>query len=141
MRAQMKRAGKLALLRTESLSILLVLVLIASFQTTAALAQERIRPSDAERYIGKRVTVCGQVASANFAARSRGRPTFLNLDRPYPNQIFTIVIWGDNRAKFGSSPEQFYRGRRICVMGTISSYRGQPQIVASDPSQITDYKG
>jgi len=136
MRAQRKRFTRLAFLRTESLSVLLALLLTTSFQITAALAQERIRPSDAERYIGKRVAVCGQVASANFAARSRGRPTFLNLDRPYPNQIFTIVIWGENRVKFGGSPEQVYRGRRICVTGTISAYRGQPQIVASDPSQI-----
>src|SRR3989338_212594 len=124
MRAQRKRFTRLAFLRTESLSVLLVLLLTTSFQTTVALTQERIRPSDAERYIGKRVTVCGQVASANFAARSRGRPTFLNLDRPYPNQIFTIVIWGENRVKFGGSPEQLYRSRRICATGTISTYRG-----------------
>jgi hypothetical protein len=33
--------------------------------------------------------------------RSRGKPTFIDLDKPYPSQDFTIVIWDDDRAKFG----------------------------------------
>ena len=49
-------------------------------------AQERISPTEASKYVGKPTIVCGQVASATFAARSRGRPTFLNLDRPYPTR-------------------------------------------------------
>jgi hypothetical protein len=40
-----------------------------------------------------------------YAERTRGRPTFLNLDKPYPEQVFTILIWGESRAKFGA-PEQ-----------------------------------
>jgi len=100
-------------------------------------AQERISPTEASKYVGKPTIVCGQVASATFAARSRGRPTFLNLDRPYPNQIFTAFIWGENRGKFPTPPEKAYSGKKICVTGTISSYRGQPQIVVRDPGQIT----
>src|SRR5437763_14849013 len=92
-------------------------------------AQERISASEAAKYRGKKAAVCGQVASATYAARSRGRPTFLNLDRPYPNQIFTVLIWGDNRGKFPTPPEKAYSGKKICVTGTISSYRGQPQII------------
>jgi hypothetical protein len=99
-------------------------------------AQERISPAEAAKYVGKNATVCGQVASANFSARSRRRPTFLNLDRPYPNHIFTALIWGEDRNKFPTPPEKVYSGRKICVTGTISSYQGQPQIVVSNPSQI-----
>jgi hypothetical protein len=32
----------------------------------------------------------------------RGKPTFINFDRPYPNQDFTVMIWHDERAGFGS---------------------------------------
>src|SRR5437667_4480049 len=103
----------------------------------ALSAQERISPAEAAKYVGKAATVCGQVASATYAARSRGRPTFLNLDRPYPNQVFTALIWGENRGKFPTPPEKAYSGKKICVTGTISSYRGQPQIVVRDPGQIT----
>jgi DNA/RNA endonuclease YhcR with UshA esterase domain len=59
----------------------------------------------------------------------------LNLDEPYPSQIFTIVIWGSERAKFGE-PETKYRDRRVCAKGVIKSYRGTPEIEASEPSEI-----
>src|SRR5690606_32938228 len=52
-----------------------------------------VSAEEARRYAGATVTVCDSVASATFAARSRGQPTFINLARPYPNQVFTIVIW------------------------------------------------
>jgi micrococcal nuclease len=99
--------------------------------------QEYINPIDADKYIGMEKTVCGTVASATYAIRSRGKPTFLNLDQPYPNQIFTVVIWGSDRNKFKNPPETFFRGKRICVTGIIESYRGKPQIVVRGPDQIT----
>jgi hypothetical protein len=79
--------------------------------------------------------VCGQVASAKYAVRTHGSPTFLNLDRPYPDHIFTALIGGSDRAKFGM-PEETYGGRRICVTGTISSYKGVAEVIVHDPAQI-----
>ena len=66
---------------------------------------------------------------------SRRSPTFLDLDHPYPQEPFAIVIWGADRAKFGT-PEATYAGKRVCVTGTILDYRGRPEIVATDPAQI-----
>ena len=80
-------------------------------------------------------TVCGEVATGRYAERTRGRPTFLNLDKPYPDQVFTILIWGESRAKFGT-PEQSLLHKRVCVSGSIREYGGKPEIVASEPSQI-----
>ena len=73
--------------------------------------------------------------STRYAENSRGRPTFLNFDQPYPNQVFTLLIWGSDRSKFGD-PEMSYRGKRICVTGKISDYKGVPEIVANAPSQV-----
>jgi len=100
-----------------------------------AYAQTPISASDAINHIGERAAVCGQVVSIHYAMRSRGNPTFINLDKPYPNQVFTIVIWGSDRAKFGD-PELAYSEHRVCVTGLISSYRGTPEMIASDPLQI-----
>ena len=86
-------------------------------------------------HVGETATVCGAVASANYAVKTKGQPTFLNLDRPYPNQVFTIVIWGTDRAKFGT-PEATLMGKKVCVTGTIKDYRGKPEIIAADPKQI-----
>ena len=100
-----------------------------------ALGQNSLSPADAKSHIGENATVCGHVASAHFAVTSRGKPTFLNLDEPYPNQTFTIVIWGSDRMKFGD-PESTYRGKSVCVSGRIESYRGVPEIIAREPGQI-----
>ncbi len=58
-----------------------------------------------------------------------------NLDQPYPDQIFTALIWGSDRPKFGA-PEDTYRGKSVCVTGKIKKYRGMPEIIASEPDQI-----
>jgi DNA/RNA endonuclease YhcR with UshA esterase domain len=90
---------------------------------------------EAKNHIGEQATVCGTVASAKFASSTRGQPTFLNLDKPYPNQIFTVVIWGRNRARFGR-PEVEFQGKRICVAGTIKEYKGVPELEARSADQI-----
>jgi len=90
---------------------------------------------EAKDHVGEHATVCGTVASTRYAARSRGEPTFLNLDQAYPKQIFTIVIWGSDRSKFGD-PTEKYKDKRVCVTGRIALYQGVAEIVASDPSQI-----
>jgi DNA/RNA endonuclease YhcR with UshA esterase domain len=99
------------------------------------LSAQTIRASEAKNHIGKTATVCGKVVSTHFAARSRSQPTFLNLDEPYPRQIFTIVVWGSDRPKFGE-PEVKYQGKSVCVTGEIKEYRGVPEVVASNPAQI-----
>jgi len=129
---QLIRGG--GLMRESALGIITGAFLLALHIGIAA--QERISPTDAAKYVGKNAIVCGQVASSNFASRSRRRPTFLNLDRPYPNHIFTALIWGEDRAKFSIPLEAAYSGKKICVTGMISSYKGQPEIVVRDPSQI-----
>jgi hypothetical protein len=95
-----------------------------------------ISAGQAIHYVGQVVTVCGRVASARYASESNGQPTFLNLDKAYPNQDFTAVIWGKDRAKFSPPPESF-AGRSICVTGTVELYRGKAEIAVTAPSQLT----
>ena len=95
-----------------------------------------LRSEDAVRHIGETATVCGVVASAMFEANVQDQPTLLDLGEPSPHAIFTAVIYGDNRSKFGT-PETSLRGKRICVTGQISDYRGKPEIVLTDPSQLS----
>ena len=119
-----------------SKSKLLVLLIFFLALTVSAFAQETISPEDAAKFTGQQMTVCGTVASAHYAARSKGQPTFLNLNKPYPKQIFTVLIWGSDRGKFEEPPEVLYSGKEICVTGMIRSYRGGPEIIVKDPSQI-----
>ncbi len=98
-------------------------------------AQKKLSASEAKEHFGETATVCGPVVSTRYAESSKGQPTFLNLDKPYPNQIFTVVIWGSNRSKF-KTPEEEYKDKKVCVTGKITAYDGLPEIIADDPKQI-----
>jgi len=112
-----------------------VLLTILAVLFVTAAQSGKITPKQAKDHVGEVQTVCGKVVSTRHAATSKGEPTFLNLDEPYPKQVFTIIIWGSNRAKF-TDPEKKYRDSQICVTGKITSYRGTPEITASDPTEI-----
>ncbi len=115
-------------------------VLLLAALTTVALAAvdepQRIPAGEASSHVGETLQVCGHVASAAYFGSTKGRPTFLNIDRPYPDQPFTVVIWGTARSSFEDAPEKVYDGKSICVTGLIETYRGKPQIVVTSPGQI-----
>jgi len=108
--------------------------------STLLFAQSgHLTSAEAKSHIGEKATVCGKVASTHYAVRTKGSPTFINLDEPYPNQIFTILIWGSDRSKFGA-PESTYDQKRICVTGLIKDYKGVPEVIVEQPNQIVIQK-
>lgn len=115
----------------RALRLLLLLSLGIALAPTVA---QPISASNAKSHVGEAATVCGTVASERTATTSRGKPTFINLDAPYPNQIFTILIWGENRMRFGALPQ---RGSRTCATGTIQEYRGVPEIIVRNAGQLS----
>ena len=93
--------------------------------------------SEAKYHIGERTTVFGPVVDTRWASGSKGKPTFLNIGKPYPDpERFTVVIWIQNRSKFPDPPEDYYLGKTIYVTGLITEYKGIPQIEVTDPTQI-----
>lgn len=93
--------------------------------------------SEAKSHVGKQITVLGPVADTNYAATTPGKPTFLDIGKPYPSpDRFTVLIWGDARDAFPAPPEQMYAGKTICVTGLVEDYKGSPEIIASLPASI-----
>ena len=113
----------------------LILTVMFISLTSAALVST-ISPSEATRHVGENGTVCGTVVDVHTAPRTNGSPTFVNLDKTYPNQVFTILIWGSDLSKFSPAPST-WNGKTACATGRIELYRGKPEIVAHDASQIT----
>ena len=94
--------------------------------------------SEASGLIGKRATIIGPVVGATYAATSSGRPTFLDVGKRYPSPgRFSVLVWGSNRGRFSPSPEGMYQGKTICVTGTVTSYRGSPEMEISSPADVT----
>ena len=97
-------------------------------------ADKSLTAAESKNHVDERATVCGVAASIHYAAQSRGTPTFINLDKPYPNQVFTILIWGEDLAKFHKPAS--WEGKRLCATGTITLYRGSPEIVVKSGNQL-----
>ena len=110
-------------------------VLMLFLLSVSLMTANTFSTSEAAAHIGERATVCGTIYGGYYAKSSRSKPTFLNLDGNYPHQRFTLVIWGNDRHMF-NAPERNLIGQKVCATGTISSYRGIPQIVLRSPSQL-----
>jgi hypothetical protein len=96
-----------------------------------------ISGEQAKQHIGETNTVCGLVASTRYMDSSKTKPTLLNFDHPYPDNTFSVMIPDASRGKFKGPPEVMFKGKTLCVTGLIIDFRGKPEIVVEDPSQIT----
>jgi endonuclease G len=67
--------------------------------------------------------VCGTVVSTKRSSRNN---VFLNLDKQFPNQIFTVTIFSDYTANFSYNPDEFLKGKEVCVTGKVTNFNGTP---------------
>jgi hypothetical protein len=90
----------------------------------------------ASQHVGETNTVCGLVASARYMESTHAKPTLLNFVKPYPDHLFSVMIPNTARSKFKDPPEAAFTGKVVCVTGAIIDYRGKPEIIVQDPSQM-----
>ncbi len=81
----------------------------------------------------KEVEICGTVVSAHKSAKGN---VFINLDKGFPNQVFSITIWAKDVLNFDYQPELFFMNKRICVTGKITEYNGTPSMYLSNQKKI-----
>lgn len=96
----------------------------------------KINSTQAKEYIGKETCVCGKVVSTKYNENGKSNPTYINLDKKYPDHEFTLMIFGKDRQNFAYKPEEFLLGKTICIQGKVTEYKGQPQIIAVKDKQI-----
>ena len=108
----------------------------ASQFTPKDFGKGKINTLQARDYIGKEACVCGKVVSTKFSENGKTNPTYINLDKKYPEQVFTLMIFGQDRQNFSYKPEEFLQGKTICVKGKVGEYKGTPQIIANKEKQV-----
>jgi hypothetical protein len=109
-------------------------LLLITAVCAAAKAQKTIPAADAAKHIGEEVTICEKIYGGKFL--DEAGITFLNLGGDHPKELLTLVIKGDDRKKFKGNPEEVYKDKKVCVTGKIIDYKGKPELVITDPSQI-----
>lgn len=103
-------------------------VLALAFPLLADLT--RIGTSDATNYYNKEMIVTGHVAQVSL----RSSVAFLNMDRPYPNSPFTLVIFNSATNQFGNLAS--LKGMSVEARGKIISYHNRPEIVLEKSNQL-----
>jgi hypothetical protein len=111
------------------------LVVATALLLWASIGQaQTLSAAQAKVHEGENATVCGTIAGERTVTRSRGEPTFINLDSAYPNQVFTILVWGDDRKNVGELPRV---GSHVCASGVIQDYKGVAEIVVRSSGQLS----
>lgn len=87
----------------------------------------------AENYYGKEMIVQGKIVSSY---RSKKNNVFLNFEKPYPDQCFSVVIFSSDLSNFGPNPEDYYLEKTVRVKGKIKEYKKKPEIILNHSDQI-----
>ena len=88
----------------------------------------------AKYQVNAKATICGTVVDAKYTEKSGN--TFLNLDKRFPNDIFSISIWKDDRVNFSYKPEVMLLNKQICVTGMVRENNGKPTMGISNQKAI-----
>ncbi len=81
----------------------------------------------------KEVNICGTVVGTH---KSKKGHVFINLDKAFPNQIFTATIWKSNIVNFSYQPEVFLLNKQVCIKGKVNEYKGKPSIYPKNEKKI-----
>lgn len=87
--------------------------------------------ADTGNLIGEYVFCKIPVTYCSYQPSETESPTFCN-DEPYPNNAFTLVVWGEDWSD--------YDGKCILVNGIVTIYDGKPQITATGRGQVLECK-
>ena len=99
----------------------------------AAIAGPTIGPDNAQSFIGKDATVCGNVEGGRYNENSDGQPSFMYFGGAFPRHKFAVRVDGANRGKFTPPPEEM-TGKMVCVAGRIDRAAGnRPEMTIDDP--------
>lgn len=100
------------------------------------MARNHFNTTIAKQWAGQNneISVCGTVVSARL---SRNGNALLNLDKQYPNEVFTVFIKKADLVNFNYNPVDGLLGKVICVKGKVSSLGGKPTMYIGRQSDIS----
>jgi micrococcal nuclease len=86
--------------------------------------------SEADNYYNQYVIVEGTIVDTY----NSGTVCFLNFHTDY--QYFTAVIFACDLPGFPDSPDTYYLGKNVHIIGIIKEYKSSPEIIVKTPDQI-----
>ena len=122
--AGIRLAGELNRLLKDQTPIKPAVNTVPAPTPTQAIA---IKLEEVKNSTGKKVMVIGKV----YGAKDIGSMVLVNLGASYPNQILTVALKGSAKTLADKID-----GKVIKVEGTIIDYKGKPEVIITESSQI-----
>lgn len=94
---------------------------------TVAMATKVIDIKDAAAHMNEIVTITTKA----YSARDMGSMVLVNLGAAYPDQLLTVVLRDDAKAK-GKDLD----GKTVTVTGKLIDYKGKPEIIITDAGSL-----
>lgn len=86
---------------------------------------------------GKKITVVGKVVSSRY---SQAGNLWFNLDKQYPNAIFSVMIRKEDLINFSGNPKEKIIGQVIAVKGSVWKLGQQPAMTIDKEAAISIFK-
>lgn len=104
-----------------------------------SLPKKHFNTTQSRIYMDKNeeVTICGTVVGART---SRKGNVLLNLDKQFPDQVFTIFIKEEDLPNFAVNPEEAWNGKVVAVTGKVINLGGTPSMFISKEESLREFK-
>ena len=108
----------------------LILALNLSADPTGSTLPAKIGTDEATNYYGREMIVTGTVAQVSI----RPKIVLLNMDKPYPESPFTLVVFASATNQFGNLKS--LKGASVEVTGIITNYHNRAEMVLKEAGQL-----
>lgn len=78
--------------------------------------------------VGKDVVFCGTPSGIKTVTKPDANHIYLNFGGVYPDNTFTVVIWGSVSGAEHELLEERFKGKELLIKGTVKLYKDKPQI-------------
>lgn len=109
-------------------------LLILLITSNISLSAQKIQTKNAPFHQGEEVVACGELKEVtNFR-----KGVYLNMDKPYPKQTMTFIIWESDIDEFKKKHGDLRMlvNTNICGMGLVSEYKNNIQIKLHKPYSL-----
>lgn len=121
----------------NTLTVLMLFAAIKFASSQTLQKTDTLSPEAAAERIGEEVMVKGKIVTTFYAEFSKGKPTFLNLEKPFPNNPIVIIIFEEQLEQLHINAKD-YRDKMVLVKGIVKQYKDEAKPYKYKPS-ITIY--
>lgn len=112
------------MLNKNHLLQILMFCILQFFIVQNSVSTDIISAKMAASKIGDTVVIKAKVVTVFYAKNSTGKPTFLNLVKPFPDNPIAIIIFENELKKLNINATD-YVGKTVIVKGIVKYYKDE----------------